>query len=127
MFQSLRRSLSRKILIMTAATMVVLLGISGILISRDHRRTVEELERRTNANAASLVYNTLLFSMVEGKMDDLQKIMQNAVDTTGIQSLRVVTPDGVIRYSGQAGEVGQPLLDAPLVRLVRRGAGEVSA
>jgi methyl-accepting chemotaxis protein len=122
MLRTVKRSLSQKILLMTAATMVLLLGVSGLVTSRDHRRNVLELERLTSANSASLVYNTLLFSMVEGKMDDLQKILQNAVETSGIESLRVVGPDGKIHYSGRTGEVDQPVAEGPLTRLVRRGA-----
>ena len=121
MFRTVKQSLSQKILLMTAATMVLLLGVSGLITSRDHSRTVVELEQRTTANTASLVYNTLLYPMVEGKMDDLQKILQNAVETSGIVSLRVVAPDGKIHHSGHAGEVGQAVEEGPLSRLVRRG------
>ncbi|HSH68842.1 MAG TPA: methyl-accepting chemotaxis protein, partial [Deferrisomatales bacterium] len=122
MLRKVRQSLSQKILLMTAGTMVLLLGFSALLTSRDHTLTVMDLEQRSNANSASLVYNTLLFSMVEGKMDDLQKILQNAVETSGIESLRVVSPDGKIRYSGHSGEVGRPVEEGPQSRLVHRGA-----
>lgn len=121
MFSRVNRSLSLKILLMTAITMVVLLGVSGLLTSRDHRSTVVDLEHRTSRNAASLVYNTVLFSMLEGKMADLQKILQNAVETSGIVALRVVSPDAIIRYSGHPGEVGQRLADGPQTGLLRRG------
>ena len=122
MFRTVKQSLSLKILLMTATTMVLLLGVSGLLASRDHHRTVMELEQRANGNSARLVYNTLLFSMVEGKMDELQKILQNAAETSGIQSLRVVSPDGKIHHSGRASELGQTVEEGPLSRLLRRGA-----
>ncbi len=122
MFAFVRRSLSAKIAVTTAATMVVLLGLVSWITARDHRETVEELQHRTNVSFATFVYNTLLFSMVEGKMDELQKILENALDTAGIESLRVVSPDGTVGYSGRPEEIGQKLAEAPLLDLVRRGA-----
>ncbi len=121
MVQSMRKSLSKKILLATGVTMGVLLGLSSWLTARDHRAAVERLESRTNASYAGFVYNTLLFSMVEGKMDDLQKILQNAVETAGIDSLRVAAPDGTIRYSGRTAEVGERIENPVQLQLLSDG------
>ncbi|MBE0617091.1 MAG: HAMP domain-containing protein [Proteobacteria bacterium] len=121
MLQAIRKSLSRKILLATAGTMAVLLGLLSWAIGRDHRATVEALERRTNASFATFVYNTLLLSMMEGKMDDLQRILQNAVGTQGIHSIRLVRVDGTVRYSGRTGEVGQRATDPLVLELVEQG------
>jgi len=121
MVHAVRRSLSRKILLATAGTMAVLLGLLSWATSRDHRSTLEALERRTNASFATFVYNTLLLSMMEGKMDDLQRILQNAVGTQGIHSIRVVRADGTVSHSGRAGELGQRTTDPLILDLVERG------
>jgi methyl-accepting chemotaxis protein len=123
--KALNRSLSRKILLTTAATMIVLLGLSSWLTARDHRGAVVELERETNARLASFVYNTLLFSMLEGRMTELQMIMQNVAETSGIAFLRVAGPNGTILYSGQPSEVGQNVIDPAFVNLLRKGASSV--
>ncbi len=122
MVKSFQKSLSRQVLVATAATMVTLLGLSSWLTTRDHRGTVVELEQQTHRVLSTFVYNTLLFSMLEGKMGDLQKILENAVATTGVDSLRVVKPDGTVVHSGRTAEIGEKLKESALVALVRRGA-----
>ncbi len=123
MFATVRRSLSAKMALATAATMAVLLGLVSALTARDHLETLGHLQERANRSFSTFVYNTLLFSMVEGRMNDLQKMLENAVKTSGIESLRVVGPDGTVLYSGHPKEIGRPLEDPDLTELVRKGAG----
>ncbi|GAB6061326.1 methyl-accepting chemotaxis protein [Deferrisoma palaeochoriense] len=122
MLRAFRRSLSAKIAVSTAATLVVLLGLASAYTAWVQRRTVVDLQTRTNESFATFVYNTLLFSMVEGQMEELQKILENAVSTAGIEALRIVTPDGTVRYSGRPAEIGKKLDDPALERLVQSGS-----
>ncbi len=122
MIEMFRRSLSKKTLLATALTMVVLLGLSSWINARDHRRTVVDLERSTSASFSAFVYNTLLLSMASGKMEDLQRILESAVGSAGIESLRLVSPDGEIKYSGRKDEIGTFLEDPRLLGLLQRGA-----
>ncbi|MBI5017550.1 MAG: methyl-accepting chemotaxis protein [Deltaproteobacteria bacterium] len=122
MIQKVRESLSLKILLATAATMLLLLGVATWHAAGQHRRTVTDLQRQMSGSLSGFVYHTLLFSMSEGKMGDLQKILQNAVQTSGIEFLRVVDATGTVRYSGRPDEVGTHLTDRRLLDLLRRGA-----
>ncbi len=122
MIGSFRKSLSTKIAVSTAVVMAILLGLASTYTAWVQRRTVIGLQERTNQGFATFVYNTLLFSMVEGKMEELQKILENAVSTAGIEALRVVQPDGTVRYSGRPGEIGKKLEDPEMARLVQAGA-----
>jgi methyl-accepting chemotaxis protein len=122
MIQMVRKSLSLKILLATAVTMLVLLGVATWHAAGRHRSTVTELQRQMNGSLSGFIYRTLLFSMSEGKMGDLQKILQSAVQASGIEFLRVVDASGIVRYSGRPEEVGTRLTDRRLHELLRRGA-----
>ncbi|GAB4265571.1 MAG: hypothetical protein Kow0092_17960 [Deferrisomatales bacterium] len=121
--QAIRKSLSRKILLTTAVTMVVLLGLSSWITATGHGRTLRRLQERTERSFASFVYNTLLNAMLEGKMGDLQKILENTLRTEGVESLRLVLPDGSIVHSGSPEEVGQQISDPVELELLKRARG----
>ncbi len=122
MVERLRRSLSAKILLVTGLAMGTLVGVASLWSGNQQRAAVTRLEHQTNQRFTQFVYNTLLFSMLEGKMEELQQILENVVGTDGVQALRVVAPDGSIRYSGVPEEVGRPLADPRVAEGVRRGA-----
>jgi len=123
MLAAIRKRLSAKILIVTAATMVALLGALSWATVRDHRSTERALEQRTNESFATFVYNTLLLSMMEGRMTDLQRLLESAAGTAGIESLRVLRPDGTVGYSGRIEEVGAVAPDPLLSQLLEQGRG----
>jgi methyl-accepting chemotaxis protein len=126
MIGAVQRSLSWKILIATGGTLVVLLGVFTGIADRETGNAIETLERRSSATLAGVVHKTLLVSMREGRMDDLQRTLQYAGGSVGVDSIRVVSPEGVVRYSSKAGERGARLGDERLLALVSRAprAGE---
>lgn len=120
MIAALRRSLSWKILIATGGTLIALLGVFTGLADRETRLAIEGLERRSSATLAGVVYNTLLASMREGKMEELERTLRYAGGSVGVDSIRVVSPDGTVRYSSRAGERGKRLADERVLSMVSR-------
>ncbi len=120
MIGAVRRSLSWKILIATGGTLVVLLGVFTGIADRETGGAIETLERRSSATLAGVVYNTLLVSMREGRMEDLQRTLQYAGGSVGVDSIRVVSPEGMVRHSSRAGERGGRLADERLLALASR-------
>ncbi len=98
----------------------MLLGVFTGIADRETGNAIETLERRSSATLAGVVHKTLLVSMREGRMDDLQRTLQYAGGSVGVDSIRVVSPDGVVRYSSKAGERGARLADERLLALVSR-------
>jgi sensor histidine kinase regulating citrate/malate metabolism len=126
MIQTVQKSLSLKILLATAVTLLIFLGASTWHAAGQHRRTVRDLQGQMNGSFSGFVYRTLLYSMSEGKMGDLQKILQNAVQASGIEFLRVVDASGVVRYSGRPEERGTRVTDRRLQELLRHAANSPS-
>ncbi|MEW6487231.1 MAG: methyl-accepting chemotaxis protein [Thermodesulfobacteriota bacterium] len=120
MVHAVRKSLARKILLATAGTMAVLLGLLSWTTGRDHRDTVQALERRTNTSFSAFVYNTLLVSMMDESKENLQRILENAVGSEGIHSVQLVGPDGNVLYSGRAAERGRRAADPLVLDLAER-------
>lgn len=127
MVHAVRKSLARKILLATAGTMAVLLGLLSWVTGRDHRDTVQALERRTNTSFSAFVYNTLLVSMMDASKENLQRVLEHAVGSEGVHSVQLVGADGNVRYSGRAAERGRRAADPLTLELVERARSSAGA
>ncbi len=100
------RSLRTKILLTMTLALVASLLVSGVISVRIQRNQLIQHHLEYQRGILQLVMNGIILSMKRNEPDEIRETLSGFQQHSEIRAIRIISPEGVIRYSTNAGECG---------------------
>ncbi len=109
MFQNPFHRLSFKMVFATLSVLLLVAGIFFYLFYDFHRRQLIEQLKSHNSRISELVGISLEESMLEGKSQRLQRVVEDLSSQEGVDGIQILNKDGVVKVSSTREFIGKTL------------------
>lgn len=102
---SFTRSLSAKLILLLIAGMVVIFALQGYLNIRLHRQNLEAATLLSAERESDIIKRSTSYYMLRNDRDGLYNAMSTVAHEPGVVRIRVINPEGQIRFSTDPREI----------------------
>ncbi|MBI5883026.1 MAG: HAMP domain-containing histidine kinase [Elusimicrobia bacterium] len=95
-----------KLITVSSAAVVVVLGVGGSVILSRHERTLADMMRLEAVRHGQTIKNSLRHPMLANKPDDAQWIVETIGQGRDISGVRVFNKGGVVKFSSSKADLG---------------------
>ncbi len=87
------------------------------LFFNTQRNIIHSMSRQKAELVGSMIENSIFFSMKEGKSEEVQSILEKEASSSGIRTIRILSPQGKILRSTKDNEIGMSAENVTLDRI----------